>query len=221
MLVNSNIRGKAFEDLVGDYLNCLQEQNPGSVETTPGAVEVKRQVKVELHDKEIVIPDFELICRLDHMRDHYLIECQDRESSSQEIVHKIRHIKSLSDKNNFLFVYRNETFLTEAVRKALDNDGIIHYNLDQFVIFLLQLNTTMAKLSGRLVDKDKEFSDFQNKLLMILIARTGIFDPEHKHDFVFTDNSAFSELFNPLKFNRIDIEKEPVKDSAMLSDRRG
>lgn len=138
--ITPNERGKAFEDIVGDLLDCLQKQNPGDIETTIGAIKVKRQVKIELHDSETVKPDFELICRLDHMRDHYLIECQDRKKSSQEIVHKIRHIKSLSDKNNFLFVYKNKAFLTEAVRKALDNDGIIHYNLDQFVIFLLQLN---------------------------------------------------------------------------------
>jgi hypothetical protein len=196
---NSNMRGREYEEIIGDLLNCLCKRYLGNTETTTGTIEVKRHVEIKLHNSEVVIPDYELVCRLDHIRESYLIECQDRKRSSMDIVHKNRHIKSLSSKNVFVFVYKDDNYLSMAIRESLKNDGIIHYSLKEFIVFLSQLNNTMAKLNGRTY-LNLECSLFQNEVKKIITERPSLMN---------------SKDTCPV-YSKEELMKQPVKDNGML-----
>ena len=190
-------RGKEFEDLIFNLLSCLKKQNPGNIDTTPGAVEVICHPRIKLYNSEILISDYELISRTHHSVDHHLIECQDRKRSSQDIVHKIRHMKSLSSRNRFIFVYKDKGYLSDAIKNSLKSDGIISFDLDGFVIFLIKLNYSMASNAGRTIKGNNEFSNFKKELKLI----------------VQTDS---------LNNNEDEInKKEPVIDSAPLVNANG
>lgn len=118
-----NEKGRTFEVAIGRLLDFLATNHPDMVEVT-------HHPRLELHNGESVIPDYELVYDLGFQKDHRLIECQNRERSSSDIVHKIRHVKSLSGRNRFVFVYAEEDFLTKATRHSLEADGISFYSVD-------------------------------------------------------------------------------------------
>lgn len=151
----SNNRGANFERLVGTLLSSLQLRHPEVVKVVP-------QKRIHLNNGTYDIADFELTCELPHQIDHRLIECQDRKRSDRDIARKIRNIKGLSDKNRFIFVFKDEGFLTEAVRKDLESDGVVYYSLIGFASFLNQLSTTLGAVVGR--SKKFDFVDVATTL---------------------------------------------------------
>jgi hypothetical protein len=60
-------------------------------------------------------------------------------------------MKSLSDRNRFIFIYESPDFLSDAVRRNLDSDGIVHYSYEEFVHFVLELGLSL-KLTAPLVE---------------------------------------------------------------------
>jgi hypothetical protein len=137
---DSNRRGRNFESLVGKLLHVLALQHPKTVK-------VIQHPTLKLNNGSTAIPDFELVYELPYQIDHRIIECQDRKRSSLEIARKIRDMKAHSEKNRFLFVYKEENFLTTAVRNDLDSDGIVHYNVFEFVAFLNRLSQTLGSVA--------------------------------------------------------------------------
>lgn len=140
IMITSNYRGLNFESIIFSLLNMLENSHHDLVKIT-------KHPKIKLLNGTEVIPDFELIYELPHQKEHRLIECQDRSKSSQEIVRKIRDMKSLSPKNRFIFLYKEDGYLSNEVRKALDSDGIVYYNFREFCAFLQKLNETLTAVS--------------------------------------------------------------------------
>jgi hypothetical protein len=132
-------RGRAFEGRVLKLLDWLKQRNPERSNFL-------YQPRVRLSNGEILIPDFELRYDAGYQEDRRLIECQSRDRSSQDIVHKIRHAKSLSAKNRFILVYEVEEFLREPTRLALAADGIVFYSFQQFETFIERLDVTLRTL---------------------------------------------------------------------------
>ncbi len=196
--------GKEFEEVIGSLLDAL-------VKAHPEAVTVRWQPRLALHDSEIVIPDFELAYRLHHQREKYLIECQNRKRTSQDICRKIRHVKSLSDRNRFIFVCGSCAALPRSVKQSLDSDGTLYYDLTGFMDFLKKLSRTLSSLKHD-VD-DTEFLD----------ALTGAPPlPEtmvpHIPDHVLKKASDDS---GPISMCKVApyVPDKPVKDAGMLSKR--
>lgn len=127
-------KGRRFEDQVGAVLEILSASHPD-------AVNVVRQPCFSLHDGQEVTPDFQLQFELPFEVGHYLIECQDRKRSKPDIAQKIRCIKALSPRNRFIFVYSST--LPAATRRALDADGVLVMNLDDFSAFLARIEVTL------------------------------------------------------------------------------
>ena len=144
-------RGAAFELRVKALLESLAANHPG-------LVKVACQPRLKLHNNEVVIPDFELRYDLGFQEDARLVECQSRRRSSSQIVHKIRHIKSLSGRNRFMFVYENKDFLAEATRSSLEADGISFYSYRELETFTTRLDLalqgiTAASRFGRVISE--------------------------------------------------------------------
>lgn len=146
----SNSRGQSFENRVRKLLEDLRDRHTDSVE-------IEYQPELHLHTGETVYPDFELMYDLGFQKDARLIECQSRKRSSSAIVHKIRHIKSLSTRNRFIFVYEDEAFLSESVRSSLEADGVSFYAVKDFEAFIASLDKTLTDMSvGATFEKIRE-----------------------------------------------------------------
>jgi hypothetical protein len=147
-------RGKLFEEKVASLLADVTA-------FLPRLVEVRTQPPFVLHNKEEVRPDFELIYEQPPHRNHRIIECQSRNKSSNDIVHKIRQIKALSPSNRFIFVYEDPGFLSKSVRENLKSDGIVYYSHDEFAQFLLVLSASLI-MTAPLVEANSagRFSEF-------------------------------------------------------------
>jgi hypothetical protein len=143
-------RGRSFEKKVGRLLGFLQENHPTTVS-------YRSQPQVELHNGEKCFADFELTCTFPHIRDIRLIECQDREESSQDVQRKIRHVKSLSKHNRVLFVFKRPDYLSAAVGDSLHKDGVLTYDLLDFIDFLRRLDLVL-KASESIVADPTEIS---------------------------------------------------------------
>lgn len=141
MMGSAGSRGRAFEDLVAELLELLRHAYPDRVAVT-------RQPKIQLHDKSVVRPDFELIVALPHQRDRRLIECQDRRRPSQGIARKIRVMKSMSEWNRVIFVYRDPTFLSKPLAASLKANAVPHYSLIEFADYLRRMSTTLASTTS-------------------------------------------------------------------------
>ena len=98
--------------------------------------------KVILRNGETVFPDFVIELDLPHLKERYLIECQDRSSNSKSILHKIEHVRAQSGKNNFIFLY-NETATAETIR-ALRAEGILVFSYDEFMRFLDRIRISLG-----------------------------------------------------------------------------
>lgn len=150
--MSTSNRGYVFEDRVHSLLLRLRTQHPKLVEVT-------RQKRLTLHNGDLVIPDYELRSSLGFQTEAYLIECQSRKRSSSEIVHKIRHIKSLSPRNRFLFVYEDNDFLSESNHASLKSDGVNCYDIDGFESFLSRLSVTLGGVAlASLIEDSKRKS---------------------------------------------------------------
>lgn len=130
-----------FESLVWLLLRKLADEQPKRVS-------VKRHPVLSLANGQSVIPDFELTTELPHQTDHRLIECQDRLRSSQDVLHKIRSVRAISPRNRFIFLYRNRQSISNALTLALNADGVVHYDIYEFAVFLEELSGTIEKLDS-------------------------------------------------------------------------
>jgi hypothetical protein len=128
--------GQEFESMVESVLRLLQSLHPG-------VAEVRRHPHLSLYNSVEIIPDFELVYRLPHQVERRLIECQDRDTITHDIVRKIKDARTLSDRNRFIFVYSDRSALSDAVRRDLDSAGIVHYDFADFVAMIFQLNRTL------------------------------------------------------------------------------
>ncbi len=129
-------RGREFEEDVLLLLRALEE-------THPDLIEIRTQPKLELENGTEVIPDFELAYRLPHEMSRRLIECQDRQKSSHDLVRKIEYIKLHSPWNRVVFVYRDQDFLSDPVAQALEASGVLFYSLVEFAAMLVRLSKTI------------------------------------------------------------------------------
>ena len=155
-------RGIVFEHRVRHLLETLKKEHTKLVEVT-------YQPRLLLHSGEEVIPDFELCYDLGFQKDARLIECQSRNRSSSSIIHKIRHIKSLSSRNRFIFVYEDEDYLSEPTRKSLASDGVSFYSYDEFKTFIKRLDLAMHGIqaaSFALYSSDDPLNNFNRAMRM-------------------------------------------------------
>ena len=152
-------RGYEFEARIYTLLTQLEKKHPT-------VVTLKRQEAIKLYNGDTVIPDFELRCDLGFEIEAHLIECQSRERSSSEIVHKIRHIKALSNRNRFLFVYENDSFLMPAQRSSLESDGINCYSFNEFETYIKRLELTLqgVTIASMLHQSNHEAKDKKREL---------------------------------------------------------
>lgn len=151
--MESHARGAAFENRVRGLLESLQSDHPG-------IAKISRHPRLQLQSGEIVIPDFELEYDLGFQKDVRLVECQSRQRSSADVVHKIRHVKSLSSRNRFIFVYEDADFLDSPLRASLDADGITFYSYDEFETFIQRLSLALRGIeaASRVVTRHAEES---------------------------------------------------------------
>lgn len=133
-MTSSTGKGKDFESRVSTVLEELRQRHPA-------LVEVLAQPHLTLNDGGEVIPDFDLKVDLTFERAGYIIECQDRRRSSAQIAHKIRHVKSLSSRNRFIFIYASS--IPAATRRVLDADGVVVMSFDEFVAYIGRLDLVL------------------------------------------------------------------------------
>ena len=135
----AQVRGSDFEKTVKKMLELLMEHSDDQANVT-----VTCQPRITLQNGDLAIPDFELVYELDHQRSLLLLECQNRERWSPDIARKMRDIKRYSKYNRLIFVYKSEGFLPEVGRQSLESDGIRHYSLLEFAVFIEQLSRTLS-----------------------------------------------------------------------------
>lgn len=125
--IKGQSKGKDFELKIQSLLEALRIKYPNYIRYT-------YQPKLELSTGQLLIPDFELQIKLPFVKMGIMIECQDRKRNSTEIAHKIRHAKSLSSRNLFVFVYSES--VSTATKKVLQADGVLLFSLLKFEDFL-------------------------------------------------------------------------------------
>jgi hypothetical protein len=128
------VKGKRFEDKVGSLLKALADEHPGFVR-------VNVQPSIDLYNGQVKRPDFELVYLLDQEH-RELIECQDRERSSQDIIDKIRAIKALSPRNRFKYVFG--TRLGKRHRAALESDGVGCLSMKDLTDWIVQMDSLLS-----------------------------------------------------------------------------
>jgi hypothetical protein len=202
-------RGTEFENLVGCLLELLRLQHPQ-------AVTVKRHPHIDLQNGTFTVPDFELICNFQYQIDHRLIECQDRERSSQDIAHKIRTVKALSSHNRFILVFKDHDYLSAAVRQALSADGVAYYFLFEFAVFLERLSQALMGVATPAIDADGELRAKPNALHVKSIAAKPVQAPDLAGEMarVFRESLGASAT---TEFNKSRSDFSPKADQAMLS----
>lgn len=141
-------KGTEFEGEVHRLLHGLAERRPRHVFMT-------RQPNIELQNGEVVRPDFDLIVQLPHERSHYFIECQNRETFSKQLLHKIQHVRAKQARKTFAFVYPQE--LPEEIFRAMEAEGVMLFALDDFERFITKLDEGLGKMA--LVERPEELVD--------------------------------------------------------------
>ena len=130
-MISPNLKGSDFEHKIRELLILLRNEYPN-------LVSVIEKPSMQLQNGEIVIPDFQLIVKYSAETRHYIVECQDRAHYSHSILHKIQHIRAKQAFKNFFFVYREN--ISPELERAMDEEGIVHRNLDEFGMFLSQVS---------------------------------------------------------------------------------
>lgn len=124
-------KGDRFEADVAKLLRTLQRRHPTNVQ-------VRSHPTITLVTGETLIPDFELTTRQPYATVNYLLECQDRKRTQKEILHKIKYMKSLSERNLIMFVYRES--IPEATATALKLDGVTHLSFASLSTFVVRVD---------------------------------------------------------------------------------
>lgn len=140
-------KGYDFETEVEEVLRKLVTQFPKHVQITrqPDFNNTLRPHR----------PDFELRYEIGALIHHHLIECQNRQKSSQEIADKIYAIRGLSDRNRFIFIYKDNDFLTFTLKKRLDEMGVLHYDFQEFKAFILELTRQLNLVVNAVMFNDQ------------------------------------------------------------------
>jgi hypothetical protein len=141
-------KGTDFEGEVHRLLRGLAERHPRHVLMT-------RQPTIELQNGEVVRPDFDLTVELPHERSHYFIECQNRETFSKQLLHKIQHVRAKQARKTFAFVYPQE--LPEEIFRAMEAEGVMLFALKDFECFITKLDEGLGKMT--LVERPEELAD--------------------------------------------------------------
>jgi hypothetical protein len=132
-----NSKGSDFEREVGDLLRSLESDFPLRVKVTaqPDFPDAPRPHRA----------DFELEYKLGGLTHVHLIECQNRNRSSQEIADKIYAVRGTSERNRYIFVYKDEDFLGEGVRRRFEEMGVLFFDFAKFKSqFIEQLAADLA-----------------------------------------------------------------------------
>jgi hypothetical protein len=124
------VSGSLFEEMVYDLFFPIQREYPYRFRIT-------KHPRLILQTGEMVIPDFEIEIDLPHLNTKHLIECQDRNKNSKAILHKIQHIRSKSNRNKFIFVYRKSA--SGETLKSLSLEGVLVFSFEQLVQFAQQV----------------------------------------------------------------------------------
>lgn len=127
-------KGETFESLVQAALSQLASE-------FPLRFVFRRWPRLRLRNDQVAIPDFEIEFDLPHLKERFLIECQDRTRNSNGILHKIEHIRAQSGRNKFMFLY-HET-VTPATLQALRTEGVIVFSYIEFSLFLDKLRISL------------------------------------------------------------------------------
>jgi len=143
-------KGKAFENMANLVLEELRSRHSNRVK-------IIRQLRLELYDGRLIIPDFDLHFRMHHGEERYLIECQDREHSDPEIADKIRTAKALSKRNKFIFVYR--ATIPEATKLALESGGVLVMMFNEFVDFIAKIDMNLSAIESQNHDEADKVLD--------------------------------------------------------------
>jgi len=139
-MTSPHLKGSGFEGEIGPLLLQLRDEHPTVVTLT-------EKPSLQLQNGETVIPDFHLIVAYSAETRHYLIECQDRTHYSHAILHKIQHIRAKQALKTFFFVYRDN--ISKELARAMDEEGIIYRNLEDFGEFLRQVSQQLRNQSER------------------------------------------------------------------------
>src|ERR1017187_289780 len=107
--------GRSFQDKVGGILKTFAAEYPKRVSLV-------EEQDICLQNGDRVRPDFHIAIDEPHERRHYLLECQNRTKTSQEISRKIRTIRGLSNWMTFFFIYPDD--VSETFKNSLKAQGI-------------------------------------------------------------------------------------------------
>jgi hypothetical protein len=128
--------GQELEQRVAELLLQLQSGFPTAVKVFP-------QAELLLQNGQMVRPDFDLRVTLPHETGYYLIECQNRKRSSNELLSKIQLVRAKSSRKTFIFIHAQA--ISDEHRKALEGEGVMVYSFDEFQArFVAYLTITLA-----------------------------------------------------------------------------
>lgn len=119
----SGHKGAMFERLVQEILEDAKSQSDGRLT-------YKSKQKLKLQSGEVVIPDFSIKIEKPHEVRHFQIECQNRDRSTKEVLHKIHYVRTKHHAKTFIFVYARK--LGAELEKGFRREGVLAHNLKQF-----------------------------------------------------------------------------------------
>lgn len=107
--------------------------------------------------------DFELEYKLGGLTHQHLIECQNRKKSSYEITDKIYSVRGTSDRNRYIFVYKDPNFLNNKISNRLKEMGVLSLDFENFKKFIKKLDEdiTLIKLAQEII-LDSNLSKYEN-----------------------------------------------------------
>jgi hypothetical protein len=129
-------KGYEFENQVELVLRKLEKKFPDRVKVTPQRdfSNVSRPHRV----------DFELEYKLGGLTQQHLVECQNRDRSSYDVADKIYAVRGTSDRNRYIFVYKDRDYLSEPVAKRLKDMGVLCFDFEGFKAWCIQLEADIA-----------------------------------------------------------------------------
>ena len=125
-------KGKEFEREVEKMLRALSDEFPKRVTIVP-------QHEIKLSDGRTKVVDFDFSYSLKASKHEMIVECQDREAWSSEIIDKILAVRNYSYRNRVWFVYRDEAFLGDDTKKLFDRHGILYFSISDLRRHLIQI----------------------------------------------------------------------------------
>jgi hypothetical protein len=131
--------GRSFQDKVGGILKTFAAEYPKRVSLV-------EEQDICLQNGDRVRPDFHIAIDEPHERRHYLLECQNRTKTSQEISRKIRTIRGLSNWMTFFFIYPDD--VSETFKNSLKAQGIQPMSLTDLSQWATNASRTLRLTEG-------------------------------------------------------------------------